>query len=164
MSDDKIPTLASALAADDNVQAAKKLARETEAKIRELNTQIENFGDDVKGRMIEELSGSLVGNPFLEAYISEKTKPFVRKLNAYNDMYSNQIAVLNDATEQATTSFEVKEYNKTAQLQAYQFMLGRLDTQNAVKQAQSNADRAYQLQLDQFSFEKTQGKDVPIIP
>lgn len=77
-------------------------------------------------------------------------------------MYANQIAVLNDATEQATTAFEVKEYNKANTLQAYQFMLNRLDQQNAQKLAQANADRAYALQLAQFNYQKGQ-KNIQLI-
>jgi hypothetical protein len=53
MTDDKIPTLASFLAADEDVQRAKETARETESQINNLSTEIENFADDVKTKVVE---------------------------------------------------------------------------------------------------------------
>jgi len=166
MTDDKIPTLASFLAADDDVQRAKETARETEAQINDLSTEIENFADDVKTKVVEK-GGEATDDPFLNAYIQEKTKPFVRRLTQLQSKYRNEIALLSDLSENARTEFEVKEYNKKAEIEWYQFVLWRLDKQKAeeaaAKQAaqqQSNRDKSFGLQVDQFNRQKSKA-DMP---
>jgi len=53
MTSDKIPTLASFLAADPEVQAAKTASRETETEINNLSDEITNFSDDIKAKVVE---------------------------------------------------------------------------------------------------------------
>jgi len=75
----------------------------------------------------------------LEAYIVEKTKPFVRKREALNSQYKNQIAKLEDATENAKLAFEIKEYNKNMEIKGYEFILNSI---NSNKQAKAESEKA----------------------
>lgn len=144
-----LPTLASFLNADPDVVAAKTASRATETEINNLADQIATFSDDIKTKVVEK-GGEATDDPFLNAYIAEKTKPFTRQLTALNSKYRNEIALLTDVSENARVEFETKEYNRTAEINGYKFILDRLDKQKAeqtaAKQAalqQSNRERTF---------------------
>jgi len=165
MTSDKLPTLASFLAANDEVQTAKTTARETETEINDLVDEIDNFADDIKTKVVEKW-WEATDDPFLNAYIQEKTKPFTRKLTQLQGKYRNEIAVLWDLTDTATAEFGVKEYNKNMEIKWLEFVLGRLDQQytrqtaaKAAELAQSNADRSFALQQQWFDLQKQQYND-----
>lgn len=162
MTEDKIPTLASFLAADPDVQDAKKASKATEEEINKLSDEITAFADNIKEKVVEQW-WEATDDPFLDAYIQEKTKPFVKRLTQLNGKYRNEIAMLEDASENARTAFEVKEYNKQSEIQWYQFVLWRLDKQKAEEtaakataQAQSNREKSFWLQQQQFELSKAQ--------
>lgn len=155
MTSDKIPTLASFLAADQEVQDAKKASKKTEEEINNLSDEITAFADSLKEKVVEQW-WEATDDPFLDAYIQEKTKPFVKRLTQLNWKYRNEIAILDDASENARTAFEVKEYNKQSEIQWYQFVLWRLDKQKqeetaatAAAQAQANREKSFGLQQQQ---------------
>jgi hypothetical protein len=161
MTADKLPTFASFLAADEEIQAAKSKSRGTEEEINALSEEITNFSDDIKTKVVEK-GGEATDDPFLNAYIEEKSKPFYRKMNTLNSKYRNEIANLEDLSENARTSFEVKEYNKKSEIDGYTFILGRLDKQKqeetAAKQdelQQQNREKSFGMQKQQFDFQKT---------
>ncbi len=166
MTNDKLPTLASFIAADEDIQRAKETSRKTEAEINDLSDQITEFSDDVKLKVVEKW-WEATWDPFLDAYIQEKTKPFVKRLTQLQWKYRNEIAILSDLTENARTEFEIKEYNKNAEIQGYQFLLWRLDKQKAEETAaqkaaqdQANREKSFWLQREQFERQKSKA-DMP---
>ena len=149
MTEDKLPTVWAYLAADDDVQAAKTASRESEAELNKLWDEINAFSDDIKTKVVERW-WEATGDPFLESYIVEKTKPFVRKREALNGQYKNQIAKLEDATENAKLAFEIKEYNKNMEIKWYEFILNSI---NSNKQAKASAEKAqYDMAKDERDF------------
>lgn len=157
MTEDKIPTLASALLENEEVQMARKASKATETEINNLSDKITEFSDDIKAKIMETGGGS-DEDPFIDSYIAERTKPFIKQMTALNSKYRNEIALLGDLSENARTEFEVKEFNKQAEIQWYQFVLSRLDKQKADKTAadaaalaQSNWEKSFAQQGSQFN-------------
>ena len=163
---DDAPTLWSFLAADNDVQTAKKASRETEAELSKLSDEITAFSDNLKEKVVEKW-WEATDDPFLDAYIQEKLKPFNKRLTTLNSKYRNEIAILEDYTDTAKTAFEVKQYNKQMEIKWYEFVLGRLDAQAAkeaaaktAEQQQSNRQQSFDLQKAQFDYTKSKA-DVP---
>lgn len=156
MTEDQLPVIWAYLAADEDVQAAKKASRETEEALNKLWDEINAFSDDVKTKVVEKW-WEATWDPFLESYIIEKTKPFIRKREALNWTYKNQIAKLEDATENAKLAFEIKEYNKSMKIKWYEFILNSINSQ---KQAQAAAEKQqYEMAKDERDFTYKVAKD-----
>lgn len=156
MKEDQLPTLATYLAADPEVQQSKAAARKSEEALNKLSEEINSFSDDIKTTVVER-GGEATGDPFLEAYIQEKTKPFVKRWETLNSQYRNEIAKLDNASENAKLAFEIKEYNKNLEIKGYEFVLDSLYKQNQAKAAQEQA--AYEMAKDERDFAYKVGKD-----
>lgn len=149
MTEDKLPTLATFLAGDKEVQKAKTESKASEKQLNDLKRDIESFSDDIKETVVENW-GEATGDPFLESYIQEKTKPFIKKWETINDTYRNQIAKLDNATENAKLAFDIKEYNKNLQVKWYEFILNSLEKKAEAKAA---ADKLkYERDKDERDF------------
>lgn len=156
MKEDQLPTLGTFLAADPEVEQAKTKSRETEKELNDLADQINSFSDDIKTKVVERW-WEATGDPFLESYITEKTKPFVKKRETLNNQYRNEIAKLDNASENAKLAFEIKEYNKNLEIEWYKFVLDSLYKQNESKAAQEKA--AYDQSIDDRDFAYKVAKD-----
>lgn len=150
---DKLPTLASYLASVDEVQDAKKASRATEKEILALETKISEFGDNIKETIVERW-WEATWDPFLDIYISEKTKPFIKEMKVLQDKYRNEIAVLSDATENARAEFEVKEYNKNMEIDAYKMILDKLNQQYERNRQEYTYNKNYALDREQLELSK----------
>lgn len=149
MTENDYPTFWAYLAQDDDVQRARLAARTTEDKLVELGEQIENFADDVKATVVEKW-WQATWDPFLEAYIQEKTQPFLKTWKTLNSQYRNEISALELASENAKISWESLQYQREMKLKWYQFVLGLLEKQNAKKTEQQKA--AYDKAKDERDF------------
>lgn len=151
ITDDQVTTLAAWLADDTDVQRAKIAARATESEINKLSDTITEFADDIKTKVVER-GGEATDDPFLNSYIEEKKKPFIKTLSTLNSKYRNEIAMLKDFTDTATAAFESAEYSKKSKMAGYQYLLERLDAQKAAAAdaqeaalKQSNREREFAL-------------------
>jgi inorganic triphosphatase YgiF len=75
--------------------------------------------------------GTNENSAFMTAYIMEKSKPMIRQLDQLNAQYTNQAAMLTNATENARTQFEANQANKATKLSVYQMLLDRIGTKKA---------------------------------
>lgn len=130
MLSDQVPTFAQFLLKDQEVQNARNIANATVAQINTLNQQVADLGDSMKEMFV---SGGWTNenSAFMTAYIMEKSKPMIRQLDQLNAQYTNQAAMLTNATENARTQFEANQANKATKLSVYQFLLDRINAKSA---------------------------------
>jgi len=127
---DNVQTFAQYLLGDNEVQTARNTANGTVAQINTLNQQIADLGDSMK-EMFVSAGGTNENAAFMTAYITEKSKPMIRQLDQLNAQYTNQAAMLTNATENARTQFEANQANKATKLQVYQMLLDRINAKSA---------------------------------
>lgn len=156
LTDDQYTTFGAYLAQDQDVQSAKAAAKESEDKLNELWQKIEDFADDIKATVVERW-WEATWDPFLEAYISEKTKPFLSEWKALNSQYRNEMSALELASDNAKVAFESAQYNREMKMKWYQLVLSMLQQQNANKAA---ADKmAYDVAKDERDWQYKVAKD-----
>lgn len=143
---ENVQTFAQYLLGDNEVQTARNTANGTVAQINTLNQQIADLGDSMKEMFVAN-GGTNQNDPFMIAYITEKGKPMIRQLDQLNAQYTNQAAMLTNATENARTQFEANQQAKTNKLAVYQFLLDRVNAQtsNAAAAAQQKFDNEIKL-------------------
>lgn len=133
MNPDNIPSFAQRLLDDDDVQNRRMKGADTVAEINTLNQQVADLSDSMK-EMFVAGGGTDENAPFMTAYITEKAKPMIRKLDMLQTQYSNEAAMLQIASENARTEYDSLVYQRQAKLDTYNFLLGMLDRQEARQQ------------------------------
>jgi hypothetical protein len=143
---ENVQTFAQYLLGDNEVQTARNTANSTVAQINTLNQQIADLGDSMK-EMFVSGGGTGENSAFMSAYILEKSKPMIRQLDQLNAQYTNQAAMLTNATENARTQFEANQANKATKLSVYQMLLDRVNAQasNAAAAAQQQFENEIKL-------------------
>lgn len=134
MLDPKITTFSQFLLNDTWVQTARSQANATQASINTLNQQVSDLGDSMK-EMFVSGGGTNENAPFMTAYITEKAKPMIRKLDMLQAQYANQAANLSNLSENARTDFESQQYKRDNKIKAYELILNMITTQKANKAA-----------------------------
>ena len=135
MTEDQLPSFAQFLLDDEEVQKQRMLGADTVAEINVLNQQIGDLSDSMKEMFVEN-GGTDEDTAFMAAYVTEKSKPMIRKLDMLQTKYGNEAAMLQIASENARTEYDSLKYNKQAKLDTYNFLLGMIDKQYARDQGE----------------------------
>lgn len=87
---EEVPTLQGMLANNEQVKTALDNSKATKTRVDTIQDTLDNLEDDIK----KQYEGKDVTAWYIQAVISEKSKPLIRELNTLNRTYSNQLAEL----------------------------------------------------------------------
>ncbi len=148
MPKNEIPNYQKMLSENKDVQTALAQSRETWDKISQLQDNLDNLEEDIRSQYQGKAS-----EWYIQALISEKSKPIVRQLSALSRTYSSQVANLQYYSGLVKEDYESqKESFKTQQQQAFQ---ERMDERNFAQQvALTKLQNQFQQSRDIQNYEQ----------
>jgi hypothetical protein len=125
---EEVPTLQGMLANNEQVKTALDNSKATKTRVDEIQDTLDNLEDDIK----KQYEGKDVTSGYLQARISELSKPLIRELNTLNRTYSNQLAELQYYSGIVKEDYETQKEERKAQA-AQDFQVQR-DERNFAQQ------------------------------
>ena len=140
-----------------DIVQARDNARGTKTKMDDLNLKLKNLADDMKAQIIAGWWVPTEG--YLQALVSEKSKPIIREFEKLQNEYNSQVSVLGDLTDNAKQEFQFAQQDQQNKIKWLEFIQGMYEKQQA-RQTQAQ-ETQYQHQQDQqkFAFEQQKYKD-----
>lgn len=137
------------LAKSPEVKTALDNSKATKTRVDEIQDTLDNLEEDIK----KQYEGKDVTSGYIQAVLSEKSKPLIRELNTLNRTYSNQLAELqfysdivkSDFADQKAQRADERNFAQQKELATFQ---------NALATESKKLDYAYQNSRDVQNFKQ----------
>lgn len=144
---------------NQDIVKARDNARNTKTKMDTLNLNIKNLSDDIRAQIVA--GGGVATEGYLQALISEKSKPIIREFEKLQAEYNSQTAVLSDLTDNAKQEFQFAQEDRKNKLEWMKFLQSAYEKQEERKSKaqeleyqKQQDERKFGMQEQQFAFDK----------